>query len=31
VYHLFGLLAGNQGIILLLWVLLWWLFPQRHG
>jgi hypothetical protein len=31
VHHLFELLAGNQGIILFLWVLLRWLFPGRHG
>jgi hypothetical protein len=25
------LLAGKQGVILFLWVLLRWLFPGRHG
>jgi hypothetical protein len=31
VHHLFELLAGHQGVILFLWVLLRWLFPRRHG
>jgi hypothetical protein len=30
-HHLFELLAGNQGVILFLRFLLWWLFLGKQG